>query len=367
MLALLACVGGHRATTRCGKHHICGNGTEAQVANRCTSLSSNGRGSTTSALDLSLPAHARFVTVARAYAAIFQLSADRHEREVRLRALFNRTLANPATAAFHGVLRYVNSKMHSIHALTSQMRVPDLWQEGSTLLDLGCGSANIAAFLSAVHGTAVRGYEVQSTSECDSFLASPLRVNFMTAEHTPRVPEPPLGADAVSIMNTLHHVAERTPAVLEQAAALARKYILITEDFCSNPKSHHCWWLHKVHDTRAIYRRPEEWRELFRLHCPEFQVVRWGHVLHKMIEQVNGRLHLEKSDELTLGVSRVTQPGVVYFVLQRNATIVPNEAVGSTPQSHESQESSGRPSSRNSSSTSLRAVGDYFVQPLSRG
>eukprot|EP00966_Prymnesium_polylepis_P176244 4079857-Prymnesium_polylepis.1 len=134
----------------------------------------------------------------------------------------------------------------------------------------------------------------------------------MTAEQVPRVPEPPQSVDAVAIMNVLHHVAERTPAVLEQAAALARKYILIHEDYCHNPRSKHCYWLTHDHDDRAVYRSPAEWQEMFRRHCPQFRVIKIGHVMYK-------RSHLNKNNELVIGVSGglAGQPGVVFYVLQR--------------------------------------------------
>ena len=32
-------------------------------------------------------------------------------------------------------------------------------------------------------------------------------------------------------MNVLHHAAEQTPGLLQQACAISRRYVLITEDF----------------------------------------------------------------------------------------------------------------------------------------
>ena len=148
-------------------------------------------------------------------------------------------------------------------------------------------------------------------------MATPFTVMFMSAESTPRVPASPRSYDAVSIMNTLHHVAERTPAVLRQAAEISRKYILITEDFCATPTTTQCRWLTQVHDRAAIYRNETEWRALFQEHASEFEVVRTGRPLYK-------RTMDDVPSEIVAGVTpglgrshNSGQAGQIYMVLRR--------------------------------------------------
>lgn len=205
-----------------------------------------------------------------------------------------------------------------IGALEREMRVKELWHAGSSLLDIGCGPSWIGAYLQASLGVRVVGYEVPFTAQCEWFLRSPFAVNFMTHEDIPRVPVAERSHDGVSMLNVLHHVANRTPAVLEQAAAIARSYILLTEDFCHSPRSKYCRWLKTVHDRKAVYRTPEEWRLLFAIHCAAFDVIRFGHLSYKNTYQ-------DKPGEITVSVSG-SQPGVIYFVLKRNMT---RSAVGS--------------------------------------
>eukprot|EP00966_Prymnesium_polylepis_P176245 4079857-Prymnesium_polylepis.2 len=93
-------------------------------------------------------------------------------REPHLRRFVNCT-ANPETCE---TMNYINQKTHVLHALTAQMGVTDLWQPGRTLMDLGCGPSHIAAYLQAVHGLTVIGYDVPFTAQCEGFLRSPFRV-----------------------------------------------------------------------------------------------------------------------------------------------------------------------------------------------
>ena len=212
-------VGEHTGKTfarrgRCQDHHICDDGDTLPVT-RCTNLTSNRNHSSKGAIDLSRPDDARYADIARHYHDVFRRASYKW-REPLLRPFFW------PNASYRIPMEYMNQKTHVLQALTSSMRIPDLWQPGRSLLDLGCGPGYFGAYLQAVHGITVIGYDVPFTAQCEGFLVSPFRVNFMTSESTPHVPEPPRSVDAVSILNVLHHVAERTPAVLEQAAALAR-------------------------------------------------------------------------------------------------------------------------------------------------
>tara|TARA_B110001452_G_scaffold55028_1_gene42461 strand:+ start:1507 stop:2169 length:663 start_codon:yes stop_codon:yes gene_type:complete len=184
-------------------------------------------------------------------------------------------------------MRFIESKQHILYSVERQMNVNDLWREGASLLDVGTGQGYVAAYLQAVHGTRIVGYEVGSTGQCADFLRSPFRLAFMTHEANPRVPEPPRSFDAVSFMNVLHHAAERTPALLAQAAEHARKYItwhiIVVEDLCTRRSSRHCQWLRTKHDTLGIFRNNSEWQQIFHEHCAGFRLARWGHVPYKVV------------------------------------------------------------------------------------
>merc|ERR1711920_1214484 len=86
------------------------------------------------------------------------------------------------------------------------------------------------------------------------------------------IPEADLSFDAVSIMNVLHHAADSTPGLLRQVAAIARTWILITEDLDAPEFRKR----NLRHDPRGIFRSDREWRTLFATECKGFALARSG-------------------------------------------------------------------------------------------
>ena len=131
-----------------------------------------------------------------------------------------------------------------------------------SLLDVGGALGVQAAFLAAVHSLHATVFEVPFTLECGNILRSPFRINFFWN----RIPVPSRSHDAVSFMNVLHHAATQTVPLLRQAAEIARRYILITEDLdvVSNREAL------REHDVQGIFRSDDEWKQLFARELPEF-------------------------------------------------------------------------------------------------
>ena len=78
-------------------------------------------------------------------------------------------------------------------------------------------------------------------------------------------------------MNVLHHAANLTVPLLRQAANIARRFILITEDIdgVTNRNILH------AHDPQGIFRSDPEWKQLFERELPEFALRRSGGLMHR--------------------------------------------------------------------------------------
>ena len=171
---------------------------------------------------------------------------------------------------------YINAKLHILHAYEVLMGVRDLWTPANSVLDVGSGPGWMGAYLMARYGTKVVAYDIPFTSECAHFLESPFTVNFFWKT----LPEEQRSHDAVTFMNVLHHAAEQTPALLRQAAAIARRYILVTEDTLTGPHVNRVMLKH--HDSRGIFRTDDEWKAVFAEHCEGFVLRRSGPLFMKV-------------------------------------------------------------------------------------
>jgi len=296
-----------------GVHHICDGANT-----NCTGLISNWDGfgrshSPKSVLDPTNPVQGEFQFLARAYWQVYNnATLKKKERSEGL----ERFTTREQSPTWHTWFSYLNEKHHVLNAFEKQMDVPELWRPGSSLLDIGTGPGIIAAYLQAAYGTTAVGYDVPSTSQCSWFLSSPFKVMFTRGSTFPRIPERDKSFDAVTIMNTLHHVAELTPSVLQQAARIARRYILITEDFCEHPRSRHCLWLKREHDTKAIYRNVDEWRDMFKQHTNGFELVRFGSLWLK--DRFGGVSNGPVTGTVrSLGRYKNGYEGMVWMVLER--------------------------------------------------
>lgn len=168
---------------------------------------------------------------------------------------------------------FIQAKSHMLDALENRMPLKDLWKPGNTLMDVGCGHGYLVAYLAGLYDVHVVGYEIPFSYQCKELVASPLTVNFYDGKN---IPESGASYDAVSFMSVLHHAAANTPNLLEQAASIAKTWILVLEDVETGAPENHK--RNMDHDSQGIFRSDAEWKELFRQHCKGFEVVGDGYV-----------------------------------------------------------------------------------------
>ena len=153
------------------------------------------------------------------------------------------------------------------------MDASELWAKGSSLLDVGSGPGWLSAYLAAKYGMRVMAFDTPGTAECEAFMLSPFGVNFFVG----RLPVAPLAVDAVSFMNVLHHAAEMTASLLEQAAAIARRFIIVIEDLDLGWNRVNL----ERHDGDGNFRNASEWQGMFATHLPGFVLSRTGRLRPK--------------------------------------------------------------------------------------
>ena len=241
----------------------------------CSQLRANHPGSATDVLDTPQgfrDPFVRFVQDFRQATAALNFS----QRHQSLSAL--RVAGGPwSWPVYNGTVllgNFLNFKAPILDAFERSMHVQHtLWRPGMSLLDVGGALGLQAAYLAAAHGVKATVYEVPFTSDCPNILQSPFRVNFFWGT----LPEPSRSHDAVSFMNVLHHAANLTVLLLRQAADIARRYILITEDVDGVTNRN----LLHAHDPQGIFRSDSEWKQLFERELPEFALHRSGGLMHR--------------------------------------------------------------------------------------
>jgi hypothetical protein len=114
-------------------------------------------------------------------------------------------------------------------------------------------------------------------------MASPLTIHFYDGRRLALAgqPIPARSFEAVSFISVLHHAASATPALLQQAAAVAQKWILVNEDLGKPlPKSSFSQQAleerNYEHDPTGNFRSDDAWRHLFLVACPSFRIIREG-------------------------------------------------------------------------------------------
>lgn len=205
---------------------------------------------------------------------------------------------------------HLQMKAHMLHALEEQTGLSgQLWRQGMSLLDVGGGPGWLGAYLMGKHGMEVVVYEVPSTADCEAFLHSPFNVHFFTGS----LPIAPRSFDAVSFVSILHHAAERTQSLLEQAAAIARRWIVVIEDLDvgSNRKQL------QQHDGNGVFRSEQEWTALFASSCREFSLLRHGRVQKRGVPRRVKNNASGQSQAYVIGVQRATSYYQHVFVLER--------------------------------------------------
>jgi SAM-dependent methyltransferase len=123
--------------------------------------------------------------------------------------------------------------------------------ENYTLVDVGAGDGSIGAIARQKYALgAVRAYDVQLVNNSWVDLA---------LFDGKRLPEADGSADLVMFAYVLHHAAASTPGLLREAARVARRWVLVSEDL-DRPE----WRARNAyHDLHAVFRSEDTWREQF--------------------------------------------------------------------------------------------------------
>ena len=144
-----------------------------------------------------------------------------------------------------GFFDYINSHLPWVDALERWMGLDALWQPQRSVLAIGSAHAMIDAYLSTKHGHAVHALDLPwvylrgnpqmaaqlRSIHCREILTSPFSISFLAhARHLLQTLEP-RSYDAVtfggSTISVLQKVGRDAGYLLEQAARLARKWIVI--------------------------------------------------------------------------------------------------------------------------------------------
>ena len=173
---------------------------------------------------------------------------------------------------------FINTKAHILDVLEHRSGMSELWKPAKSLLDVGAGHGFLDAYLMAKHGTEIVAIDVSSSYQCDEIFASPLLIHFFNGKDLVLRGQPirPRSFDAVSFISVLHHAASNSAPLLEQAATIARRWIMIFEDLQTGDPA--IAKRNYQHDPTGIFRSSHEWKELFRANCPDFCVVRQGYM-----------------------------------------------------------------------------------------
>lgn len=166
---------------------------------------------------------------------------------------------------------FIQVKEPTLNTLERRAGIGQLWQPGMRVLDVGCGHGFLSGYLQARHRVQVKGYDIAHSYQCKEIMASPLKVHFFDGHS---LPEPPLSFDAVTFMFVLHHAANSTRSLLESAASIARRWIVILEDTDNGTPLIRS--RNRKHDPSGIFRSNEEWKALFADACRGFHLVSDG-------------------------------------------------------------------------------------------
>ena len=192
----------------------------------------------------------------------------------RLRDRWANTTANTPLAWLGSGdwLRYINRKLKMLETLEQRAGMRKLLH-GCTILDVGAGNGFLSAYLMAALNASVTALDIPYSYQCNHILHSPCRVNFY--EGVP-ISVRNKSFDAVLFNTVLHHAAGHAPALLAEAARIAKSYLVLIEDLDNGDEA--IRERNKKHDGQGIFRSDAQWRELFRERCSGFALLASGYV-----------------------------------------------------------------------------------------
>ena len=144
--------------------------------------------------------------------------------------------------------------------------------QGSKILDVGAGSGSVGAYLEKRYGVDVRSYEVLPPGE-NKYATMHNQHETGAVLHMfdgRRLPnEADATHDTVIFNAVLHHAAHNTLSLLQEAARVARRYILLVEDLdltdngaFRNSTKLSVLERNRQHEPKGIFRTHREWAAL---------------------------------------------------------------------------------------------------------
>mmetsp|Transcript_19569 Transcript_19569/g.47805 ORF Transcript_19569/g.47805 Transcript_19569/m.47805 type:complete len:282 (-) Transcript_19569:365-1210(-) len=166
---------------------------------------------------------------------------------------------------------------------------PGIWASGNTMLDVGAGGGEIDLYFKEKYGMEIKAIDVLPPEEnqrwafgdnANSKGGFPIDV-FDGAN----LPGKDKSYDVVMFNSVLHHAANNQKKLLQEAARVSKKWIVIIEDteipdHADRKFRERISKRHKKHDPDGIFRSTNDW--LFFIHDnikPEgFEVTGWGNL-----------------------------------------------------------------------------------------
>ena len=138
-----------------------------------------------------------------------------------------------------------------------------------SLVDVGAGGAEITSYLTHKYGLSSRALDILPPEQ-NRFS---LRKNEGNAAQQPMVPVEVFdgshlpcadnSADMVLFNSVLHHAADDTEALLQEAARVSRRWIVVLDDLYI-PSNKNVVARHHAHDPHGKFRRLDEWYNVLR-------------------------------------------------------------------------------------------------------
>jgi hypothetical protein len=136
---------------------------------------------------------------------------------------------------------------------------PFLTQRNYSLLDMGASDGALAAHMqNRLKLTQVKGYDVVKPTD-NTYALEENEVTPVLLYDGQHIPEGPHQFDLVSFVFVLHHAAENQTQLLQQAASIARNYVLVAEDLALPEYQQRNY----EHDPHAIFHSDRDWHAIF--------------------------------------------------------------------------------------------------------
>ena len=171
----------------------------------------------------------------------------------------------------HRNTAYLKSKIHILDAL--EVQAPAMlgldrdafWRSSDRLLDIGAGSGEMAFYFQRKFAMVAEGLDVLAPSENKYATGSGSRKTFVPVRLFDGVSLPAANAsfDIVLFSSVLHHAANKTRGLMQEAARVTRRFIVVAEDL-HIPANPQIIRRNNAHDSKGIFRTLHEWYRLFR-------------------------------------------------------------------------------------------------------